>query len=87
VPLPDVPLRLDRAPLQEIYPIAPLARGHALSVATATYHGNVHIGLLTDPAPLPRALRLADSITTAASTLLEASHLPRLPRVPAPVPS
>lgn len=87
VPLPDVPLRLDRAPLQEIYPIAPLARGHALSVATATYHGNVHIGLLTDPALLPCALRLADSIATAASTLLEASHLPRLSRVPAPVPS
>lgn len=85
VPLPDVPLCLDGAPLREIYPIAPLARGLALSVAMATYHGNVHIGLLTDPALLPCARRLADDITTAASTLLEASHLPRLPWVPTPV--
>lgn len=79
VPLPDIPLRLDGAELCEIYPIAPLASGHALSVALAVYHGSVHIGLLTDADLLPGVARLATAITSAATTLRHACDCPRIP--------
>lgn len=73
VPLPDLPLRLDGAPLQQIHPIAPLAPGQGLSVSVAAYHGVVHIGLLTDAELLPGAPRLAKAIANAADALHQVS--------------
>lgn len=72
VPLPDLPLRLDGAPLQQIQPIAPLAPGQGLSVSVTAYNGIVHVGLLTDADLLPGAARLANAIVDAADALHEA---------------
>lgn len=69
VPVPEVPLRLDGATLGEIHPIAPLAPGHALSIAVAAYHNRVHIGLLGDPELGTSVDKLASAITDAADHL------------------
>lgn len=72
VPLPDVPLRLGGAGLQDITPIAPLAPGHGLSVAIAVYRGTAHIGLLSDPDVLPKTAHLPDAMHRAAEALRRA---------------
>ncbi len=61
VPLPDIPLSLGGAPLRALYPLPPLARGHALAIAMSTYRGRAHIGVLADgrSSPDPRALPAA----------------------------
>lgn len=47
VPVPDVPLRLDGAELEELYPIVPLGRGVLFTAAIATYRNFVHLCLQT----------------------------------------
>lgn len=73
VALPDLALRLDGADLREVHPIAPLAPGHALSIALTTYRGGVHIGLLSDPDLAPSADKLGGAITDAAERLHHAT--------------
>ncbi|HEY3608026.1 MAG TPA: wax ester/triacylglycerol synthase family O-acyltransferase [Pseudonocardiaceae bacterium] len=63
VPLPNVPLSFDGAALQEVYPVVPLAPGHALGVAFSTYRDNVHVGLHANGAALPDIDLLADAFT------------------------
>lgn len=75
VPVPDVPVRLDGAVLREVYPLAPLASGHTLSVAVASYDGGVHVSLLTDAELLPRPARLAGAFRQAALDLQYACEL------------
>lgn len=48
VPLPSVPLALDGAELCELYPVAPVAPGHAVGIALSTYRSAVHISLHTN---------------------------------------
>lgn len=79
VPVPDAPLRLDGAALHQIHPIAPLAHGHALSIAIATYRGSVQIGLLTDADLLPGVAQLGDAIVHAADGLHHACDTHRAP--------
>lgn len=79
VPVPDVPLRLGGAALHQIHPIAPLAHGHALSIAIATYRGSVQIGLLTDADLLPGVAQLGDAIVHAADALQHACDPHRVP--------
>lgn len=76
VPLPRAALSLGGRPLREIYPMAPLARGHALAVAFSTYGGHVHAGLVADGEAVPDADRLAAALgeeLTALGTLLGAA--------------
>ena len=70
VPLPGIPLRLDGAELEEVFPVAPLAPGHALAVALSSYRGVAYIGLHADSAALPDVAGLAEAIT-ASVTLLD----------------
>jgi diacylglycerol O-acyltransferase len=68
VPLPSTEAQLDGAPLREVYPIAPLAAGTALSIAATTaYQGGVHLGLLADPELLPDLDMLTKAISMAAT--------------------
>lgn len=62
VPLPGVPLAFDGADLREIYPVVPLAAGHALGVAFSSYRGTVHVGLHADARALPDISGLADAL-------------------------
>ncbi len=77
VPVPGLPLTLAGAPLREVYPIAPLAPGHALGVALSTHRGTVHIGLSGRGSAVPELGRLADAILVALDRL-RASARPAL---------
>ncbi|MCZ9352826.1 wax ester/triacylglycerol synthase family O-acyltransferase [Streptomyces mutabilis] len=72
VPLPSLGLRLGGHPLTEVYPLAPLARGHALAVAVSTYRGQVHYGLVADAKAVPDLDRFARALTEEVETLLTA---------------
>jgi WS/DGAT/MGAT family acyltransferase len=71
VPLPSVPLRFDGAELREVYPVVPLAPGHALSVAFSPYRGTVHVGLHANADALPDVDRLADALSGTLWSLQE----------------
>ncbi|GAA3997059.1 wax ester/triacylglycerol synthase family O-acyltransferase [Streptomyces marokkonensis] len=72
VPLPSLGLRLAGHPLTEVYPLAPLARGHSLAVAVSTYRGRVHYGLVADAKAVPDLDRLALALSEEVETLLTA---------------
>ncbi|CAM5350049.1 Diacylglycerol O-acyltransferase OS=Streptomyces tendae OX=1932 GN=GUR47_03700 PE=3 SV=1 [Streptomyces tendae] len=72
VPLPSLGLRLGGHPLTEVYPLAPLARGHSLAVAVSTYRGRVHYGLVADAEAVPDLDRFAAALADEVETLLTA---------------
>ncbi|MFE2051870.1 wax ester/triacylglycerol synthase family O-acyltransferase [Streptomyces sp. NPDC059459] len=72
VPLPSLGLRLGGHPLTEVYPLAPLARGHSLAVAVSTYRGQVHYGLVADAKAVPDLDRFARALSREVETLLTA---------------
>lgn len=80
VPLPPVPLTLDGASLREIYPIVPLAAGHALTIGLITYRQNVHIGLHADGRAMPDLDKLAAAIPDALDALRNAGAPSAVPR-------
>jgi diacylglycerol O-acyltransferase / wax synthase len=69
VPLPGTPLRLGGAYLRELYPLAPLARGHTLAIALSTYCDSVHIGLHADREAVPDIDKLAEALHVAVTDL------------------
>jgi WS/DGAT/MGAT family acyltransferase len=73
VPVPRIPLRLDGADLEELFPIAPLAPGHALGVALSCHRGTAYIGLHADRDALPDVQGLADAIPRSAAMLDQVS--------------
>src|SRR5262249_27789328 len=71
VPLPSVPLTFDGAVLREVYPVVPLAPGHALGVAFSPYRGTVHVGLHANARALPDVGLLASTLSGTLCTLGE----------------
>ncbi len=69
VPLPPVPLHLGGGRLAELYPIAPLASGHALAIGLSRYRDAVHIGLYADGAALPDMEKLTEALPAALAEL------------------
>lgn len=69
VPLPGVPLSFDGAELREIYPVVPLAPGHALGVAFSPYRDTVHVGLHANGRALPDVDLLADAMSGTLGSL------------------
>lgn len=59
VPIPDFGFTLGGCPLRELYPLAPLAHGHALAIAMSTYRDRVHLGFVADGLAVPEPQRLA----------------------------
>jgi diacylglycerol O-acyltransferase len=72
VPLPDVPVSLDGARLHELYPLAPLAAGHALSIAASQYRDTMHVGLHVNRAALPDVEKLTEALPHAVAELDDA---------------
>jgi WS/DGAT/MGAT family acyltransferase len=72
VPLPSLGLKLGGNPVTEVYPYAPLARGHSLAVAISTYRGRVHYGLVADAEAVPDLDRLARALSEEVETLITA---------------
>jgi hypothetical protein len=86
VPGPQVRLYAAGIPVEEMYPIPPLARGHALAVACTSYHGRVFFGVTSDREAMPEVeefgLLVAESLaelldTVPASRPRRASDRPR----------
>jgi hypothetical protein len=71
VPLPSLPLTFDGAMLREVYPVVPLAPGHALGVAFSPYRGTVHVGLHANADALPDIDMLASALSGTLGELNE----------------
>jgi len=70
VRLPPVALTLGGAAVQEIYPVVPLAPGHAIGVAFAHDRDAVHVGLHTDTGSAHDIDKLCDALQSAVAELL-----------------
>lgn len=69
VPLPRLPVALDGAEAAELYPVAPLAAGHALSIAVSQFRDTVHIGVQANRAALPDLEKLSEALPQAVAEL------------------
>ncbi|MGW8781646.1 wax ester/triacylglycerol synthase family O-acyltransferase [Streptomyces sp. NPDC055796] len=70
VPLPGFTFSLGGSRVREVYPLAPLARGHSLAVAVSTYLGTVHYGLVADAAAVPDLAALAEALRAELDELV-----------------
>jgi WS/DGAT/MGAT family acyltransferase len=77
IPGPPVQLYLRGCPLEEAYPVVPLADGHALAIGVMTVAGEAFFGLHVDPKALPDADALADDINEGIDELLPLNGRPR----------
>jgi WS/DGAT/MGAT family acyltransferase len=80
VPLPSVPLSLDGAGLCEMYPVAPVAPGHAVGIALSVYRSSVHVCLNTNQSWMSDAQWLDGVLRREVATLQETRELVGLPR-------
>jgi hypothetical protein len=62
------------AELEESYPIAPLAHGHALGIAMSTYRATAYLTLHADRRALPDLAMLADFVPAGLATLHTLPH-------------
>jgi hypothetical protein len=73
--LPNALPTLGNAPVQEIYPLVPLAPGHALGVAFMHNREAVHVGLNTHPESTPDIEKFSDALHASLAELVEhATH-------------
>ncbi|MEU6309534.1 wax ester/triacylglycerol synthase family O-acyltransferase [Streptomyces sp. NPDC047014] len=70
VPLPGLTFSLGGSRVQEVYPLAPLARGQSLAVAVSTYKGTVHYGLVADTSAVPDLAELAGALRAELDSLV-----------------
>ncbi|MFD4674297.1 wax ester/triacylglycerol synthase family O-acyltransferase [Lentzea sp. NPDC058450] len=80
VPLPSVPLSLDGAALCELYPVAPVAPGHAVGIALSVYRNAVHVCLNTNQSWMSDATWLDGVLRRELAALQETRELVGLPR-------
>ncbi|MGH3319514.1 MAG: WS/DGAT/MGAT family O-acyltransferase [Streptosporangiaceae bacterium] len=71
VPGPQAPLYTAGARMLEAYPVAPLAKGQAVSVGLTSYDGAVYYGLNADRDAMPDIDVLADCLGDALAELTE----------------
>ncbi len=69
VPLPRLTFSLDSATLQEMYPLVPLAPGHALGIALSTYGDTVQVGLQANRDAMPDIEKLSEAVPIALAEL------------------
>lgn len=75
-PGPQVPLYAAGWPVVAMYPVAPLAKGHALAVAVTSYHGGVYFGLTADRDAIPDVEEFAVHIGEAVDELRPSGRRP-----------
>jgi WS/DGAT/MGAT family acyltransferase len=73
VPGPQIPLYVLGRRLDEAFPMAFLAKNHALAIGVMSYDGQVNIGLLGDYDAMPDIDLIARGLNTALDELLEAA--------------
>lgn len=69
IPGPPVPLYMLGCELEEVYPVVPLADGHAVSIGLTTVNGQAFFGVYADSDALPDADELAGAIGEAVDEL------------------
>jgi WS/DGAT/MGAT family acyltransferase len=74
VPGPRVGLYVAGAEVEAIYPVIPIAAGHALAIGVLTYRDAVHVACYVDPDALPGAAELPSLFETAVAELESASR-------------
>jgi diacylglycerol O-acyltransferase / wax synthase len=74
IPGPPQALYMLGCELRTVYPVVPLAEGHALSIGMTTIHGQACFGLHADQEALPDVDRLADHLDAALDELLQLSR-------------
>ncbi len=73
VPGPQIPLYMLGRKLEEAFPMAFLAKNHALAIGVMSYDGQVNIGLLGDYDAMPDIDMVARGLNDALEELLEAA--------------
>ncbi|QGK72267.1 wax ester/triacylglycerol synthase family O-acyltransferase [Allosaccharopolyspora coralli] len=73
VPVPKVPLALAGTDLLELYPLAPIPSGHALSIGVIQYRDTIHIGLNCNRTAVPDIEKLTDAVPAAFDELHDAA--------------
>ena len=74
VPGPREQRFLCSRPVEEIYPVVPIADGLGLGLAVFSYHGSLHVGLNADPALVPDLEKLGHCIEGAFEELCARSR-------------
>jgi WS/DGAT/MGAT family acyltransferase len=73
VPGPQIPLYMLGRRLEEVFPMAFLAKNHALAIGVMSYDGRVNIGLIGDYDAMPDIDLIAGGLNKALGELLEAA--------------
>lgn len=73
-PGPQHPLYLAGVPVLETYPVSPLLKNQALSIALTSYNGSVYYGLNADRDAMPDVGVLTSLLQEALEELLDASR-------------
>jgi hypothetical protein len=73
VPGPQLPLYASGARMTEMFPILPLAPGHALSVGLTSYDGGVYYGINADRDAVPDVDTIAELIEESLGELVAAA--------------
>ena len=73
VPGPQIPLYVLGRRLDEAFPMAFLAKNHALAIGVMSYNGQVNIGLLGDYDAMPDIDLIAKGLNASLDELLEAA--------------
>ncbi|MDJ0847266.1 MAG: wax ester/triacylglycerol synthase family O-acyltransferase [Myxococcota bacterium] len=77
VPGPRVPLYMEGAPLQEIYPVVPIFAKQALNIGLFSYHGGLYWGFNADWDALPDLHEVVEDAALEFRALYEAACSPR----------
>jgi len=72
VPGPQIPLYVLGRKLQETFPVAFLAKNHALAIGVMSYNGQVNFGLLGDYDAMPDIKLISEGLNDALDELLRA---------------
>ncbi len=73
VPGPQIPLYVLGRKLEEAFPMAFLAKNHALAIGVMSYKGQVNIGLIGDYDAMPDIGLIAKGLNASLQELLEAA--------------
>ncbi|MGA7397841.1 MAG: wax ester/triacylglycerol synthase family O-acyltransferase [Solirubrobacterales bacterium] len=74
VPGPQIPLYVLGRKLQETFPVAFLAKNHALAIGVMSYNGQVNFGLLGDYDAMPDLKLISEGLNEALDELLRADQ-------------
>ncbi len=74
VPGPPIPLYVAGARVASVFPVIPLADGHALSFGALSYDGGMQFSAYADPVVLPEAAELPALLSASLLDLTEATR-------------